>query len=63
VCVFCDRKNEIWSDEPDTACRGCGKTISRELKATCIAWCPGARQCVGAEKYERLMRKMKGAGQ
>lgn len=59
ICVFCRRKNEIWSDEPETLCKGCGKTISRDLKAGCLAWCPSARECLGADKYERLMKHLK----
>lgn len=56
VCVFCGKTSEIWSDEVETECRGCGKTISREMKTSCIEWCPAAKECVGLEKYERLMR-------
>lgn len=37
-------------------CKGCGKQISRDMATTCIQWCPAAKECVGAEKYERLMR-------
>ena len=59
-CYFCGKANEIWSDEPDTQCAGCGKTISRDLKTSCIMWCPAAKECVGAEKYERLIKSMKG---
>jgi hypothetical protein len=58
-CYFCGTMNEIWSDEPDTACRHCRHTISRDLKASCLMWCPAAKECVGAEKYERLIKAMK----
>lgn len=60
ICVFCGHKNEIWSDEPDTQCKACKKTIDRKMKTTCLEWCPAARQCVGAEKYDRLMKAIKG---
>ncbi len=59
-CYFCGKKNEIWSDEAETSCSGCKQTIHRDLKASCIMWCPAAKECVGAEKYERLMKAMKG---
>ncbi|MBA4349143.1 MAG: hypothetical protein C0415_04030 [Thermodesulfovibrio sp.] len=59
ICVFCHHKNEIWSDEPDTVCKQCGKTITRDMLPTCIEWCPAARECVGDEKHERLMKKLK----
>ena len=55
-CVFCGEVCEIWSDEPDMQCSGCGKTIDREMKPSCIQWCPAAKECVGLKKYERLMR-------
>jgi hypothetical protein len=54
TCVFCGRLNEIWSDEPDMNCKGCKKLINREMKPSCIEWCPAAKECVGLEKYERL---------
>ncbi len=55
-CFWCGAVNEIWSDETERACKGCGKTISRDIGVTCLQWCPAARECVGAEKYERLMK-------
>jgi ribosomal protein S27E len=55
-CPFCGHKNEIWSDETEISCRGCAVTINRQLKPTCIEWCPAAKECVGAEKYKRLMK-------
>lgn len=56
VCVFCGKPNEIWSDEPDMACRFCGKTIDRDMKPSCVEWCQFARECVGDKKYRRLMK-------
>jgi len=55
-CFWCDTECEIWSDEVEIICSGCGKTISRDMKPTCLEWCPAARECVGDVKYERLMR-------
>jgi ribosomal protein S27E len=59
TCFWCDATNEIWSDEAEMACKNCGKTISREMGANCLLWCPAARECVGSEKYERLTKAMK----
>jgi hypothetical protein len=56
VCFWCDTVNEIWSDEVEMVCKGCKKNISRDMKPTCIEWCPAAKECIGAEKYERLMK-------
>jgi hypothetical protein len=54
-CVFCGKMNEIWSDETEVQCKECGKSIKRDMKETCLKWCPAAKECVGIEKYERLM--------
>jgi hypothetical protein len=29
------------------------------MKPTCIEWCSSAKECIGAEKYERLMKGKK----
>jgi len=58
-CVFCGSTVEIWSDEVETTCKSCKKTINRDMKASCILWCPAAKECVGAEKYERLKKAIK----
>lgn len=62
VCAFCSAKNEIWSDEPDTLCKSCGKNITRDMAPSCIQWCPAAKECIGVEKYERLIKKLQGQG-
>ncbi len=59
VCPSCLRRNEIWTDEPDTVCKGCGRVLSRDLKPSCLQWCPAAKDCLGAQKYERLLEKLK----
>jgi len=59
ICVFCGHENEIWTDEPDTTCKGCQKIITRDMKPSCLLWCPGARECVGHEKYEQIIKKLK----
>ncbi len=60
TCMFCGSKVEIWSDETDAVCGNCGKVVTREMRPTCIDWCPAAKECIGAEKYDRLMKKKKG---
>ena len=58
-CSQCGTATEIWSDEPETECKGCGKTISRDMSYNCVLWCPAAKQCVGQEKYAKLTMAMK----
>jgi len=59
ICAFCTKKNEIWSDEPDMICKGCGKTITRDMIPSCIEWCQAAKECLGQAKYERLIKKLR----
>ncbi len=56
ACPFCGNELEIWSDEPVARCHNCGNWVTRERGASCIDWCPMARECIGPEKYERLRR-------
>jgi|WetSurMetagenome_2_1015567.scaffolds.fasta_scaffold00152_42 hypothetical protein len=60
LCAFCSHKNEIWSDEPDMVCKGCGMTITRDMAPSCIEWCAAAKECVGPDKYDRLISKLRG---
>lgn len=59
TCRTCGMTLEIWSDETDTTCPHCGNTADRFIGPTCIDWCPHARECIGAEKYDRLMKRNK----
>lgn len=54
TCPNCGKEVEIWTDELKATCRGCGNTIFRAQQASCIDWCPHAKECVGPEVYERL---------
>ncbi len=53
-CPDCGREVEIWTDELKATCPGCGNKVFREQQASCIDWCPHAKECVGPEAYERL---------
>ncbi len=53
-CPGCGIAVEIWTDELKATCPGCGDKVYRAQQASCIDWCPHARDCVGPEVYERL---------
>ena len=53
-CPNCGKEVEIWTDELKATCRNCGKKVYRAQQASCIEWCPHAKECVGPEVYERL---------
>jgi len=55
-CRNCSENIEIWSDETETKCKHCGKMNMRLLGPTCIEWCAFAKECVGEEKYKRLVK-------
>lgn len=52
-CPFCGGETEIWSDEAGAPCPNCKRTVSRSGGQCCIDWCKHARECVGAEAYNR----------
>lgn len=58
ICPYCNFKNEIWSDEPDMTCKSCKSVITRDMPPTCLEWCPAAKECIGVEKYERLIKAL-----
>jgi hemerythrin-like domain-containing protein/predicted RNA-binding Zn-ribbon protein involved in translation (DUF1610 family) len=53
-CSKCGREVEIWTDELKATCPGCGSKVYRAQQASCIDWCPHAKECVGPEVYSRL---------
>ncbi len=56
TCRHCSEVIEIWSDETETKCKHCGKINTRFMGPTCLEWCAFAKECVGEEKYKRLMK-------
>jgi len=38
-------------------CRRRGFWVSQERSASCIDWCAAAKECIGLERYERLMKR------
>ncbi|MDP6501527.1 MAG: hemerythrin domain-containing protein [Dehalococcoidales bacterium] len=54
ACPNCGKDVEIWTDELKATCRNCGHIVLRAQQASCIDWCPHAKDCVGPEAYERL---------
>ena len=54
-CPHCGEELEIWSDEIRVRCPHCSAWVTQERGASCIEWCAWAKECVGAELYERHM--------
>lgn len=58
-CPWCEADVEIWSDEVEVNCPGCGRPVSRERILGCIDHCKMARECIGPEKYKRLVERVR----
>lgn len=60
-CTSCGAEVEIFSDETKATCDECGREVNRAAALACIEWCKSAKECVGEEKYNELMKAHKEA--
>ena len=56
-CPKCGEEIEIFSNEASAKCTNCGFVSYNDL-LSCVEWCEYAKECVGEEKYERIMRQI-----
>ena len=56
-CPKCGAEVELFSIDMQMDCPKCGFTVFNDLES-CIQWCVYAKECVGEEMYERLMKKV-----
>ncbi len=56
-CPKCGEEIEIFSNEASAKCSKCGLAIYNDL-LSCVEWCEYAKECVGEEMYERLMKQL-----
>ena len=57
TCPGCGEEVEIWTHERSRKCSSCGKSVFREIdSAWCVQWCQYAKECIGADKYEELLK-------
>jgi len=56
-CPKCDYEVEIFSDESSRKCPECGERVYREKTPSCIEWCASARQCLGEERWRKLIEE------
>ncbi|MCX6339968.1 MAG: phosphohydrolase [Candidatus Aureabacteria bacterium] len=59
VPCACGMKVEMWPDDAEVRCPGCGGSVGREAPPACIEWCTAARECVGESLYERYTKARK----
>lgn len=55
VCPQCGNLIEIFSTDTEVACDKCG-FVAYNDSLSCVQWCKYARQCVGDEMYEQMMK-------
>lgn len=56
LCPGCGEMVELFSDERKRRCPNCGTRVERSEPAPmCAAWCPAAAECLGAERYAKLV--------
>ena len=56
-CPKCGEEIEIFSNEASAKCPKCGFVIYNDL-LSCVEWCEYAKECVGEETYDRLMKQL-----
>ena len=55
ICPRCGHEIEMFSTDTEVACENCG-FIAYNDTLSCVQWCKYARQCVGEEMYEQMMK-------
>ncbi len=55
-CPECDRDVELFSNDTKVTCDNCGFVVYNDI-ASCVQWCEHARECLGEEEYNRLVKK------
>ena len=55
TCPQCGAEIELFSVDTEAVCERCGYKVYNDT-LSCVQWCRYARQCVGDEMYERMMK-------
>ena len=55
ICPQCGPEIELFSIDTQMPCEHCG-FIAYNDTLSCVQWCEHAKQCVGEEMYEQMMR-------
>ena len=60
-CPECGELVELFSDEAHVRCHACDADVYKEQTPTCVEWCRAARECLGDERYEAIMKELNAA--
>ena len=55
VCPRCGHVIEMFSIDTQMPCENCGFVAYNDT-LSCVQWCQYAKQCVGEEMYEHMMK-------
>ena len=55
VCPACGSETEMFSIDSEMACEKCGFVAYNDT-LSCVQWCAHAKQCVGEEMYNHMMK-------
>ena len=55
TCPRCGHEIEMFSIDTEQACEHCGFVAYNDT-LSCVQWCQYAKQCVGEEMYEHMMK-------
>ena len=55
VCPVCGSEIEMFSIDSEMACEKCGFVAYNDT-LSCVQWCAHAKQCVGEEMYNHMMK-------
>lgn len=55
TCPNCGQMIEMFSIDTQMPCEHCGFVAYNDT-LSCVQWCQYAKQCVGEEMYEQMMR-------
>ena len=55
TCPRCGHEIELFSIDTQQTCENCG-FIAYNDTLSCVQWCKYAKQCVGEEMYEHMMK-------
>ena len=55
ICPNCGAVIEMFSVDTEMACEKCGFVAYNDT-LSCVQWCKYAKECVGEEMYEHMMK-------
>ena len=55
TCPRCGHEIEMFSIDSEMVCEHCGFVAYNDT-LSCVQWCQYAKQCVGEEMYEHMMK-------